>query len=58
MRYEEGGMGTIEFDFAAIPECVAKDLGKTFYEMVTEFYKDPANVKAYEEWKAKREERR
>lgn len=50
-------MQEIKIDYNSIPECIGRDLGRTFYKLVTDFYKDPENTKAFEEWKAKEEVR-
>lgn len=50
-------MNKIEINFNEIPDCIGRDIGRTFYELVTEFYKDPKNVEAFEKWNAEREEK-
>lgn len=47
-------MKKIEIDYNSIPEFVGRDIGRTFLELAEKFYEDPENVKAFEEWMAKR----
>ena len=48
-------MKNVQIDFSAVPDCVWNDIGRTFYHLVTESYKDPKNCAAYEEWRMNRE---
>lgn len=42
---------------STIPECVWMDMASTLQSVVMNFYKDPENRKAFEEWKAERREK-
>lgn len=46
----------VNIDCSSIPSIEGKLIGITFVPLVEEFYKNPKNVKAFEEWKAKKQE--
>lgn len=45
--------GPVSIDLRKLPPLETERLGRTLLEMVHEFYEDPANRKASQEWQRK-----
>lgn len=46
---------SVKIDTSQIPNAVGRTVGKTFYDLIMEFYKDPQNMQEFEEWRRERE---
>lgn len=49
-------MQNVKMDLSQIGKADTDNIGRTFLEAVRRFYDNPENTKAFENWKAKREE--